>query len=192
MYNGKFSRRRKSRKRLTTMVVSLLLMATMAIGGTAAYFLVHTEPVENTFTPSEVDCKVEETFENNVKTNVNVTNTGNIKAYLRVKLVTYRVNKDGQHIGGDASLENLTIGKGWFPKDGFYYYQNAVEPDGKPAANLIDSITLRGYENGERQVLEVMAEAIQAQGTAPSGNPVITEVWGVGVGTGDEQVREVK
>ena len=60
-----------------------------------------------------MSCTVTEDFDGTTKKNVNVTNTGDIDAYLRVKLVTYRVNDDGQHIGGTAAIPAFTPGDGW-------------------------------------------------------------------------------
>ena len=44
-----------------------------------------------------------------MKSDVNVKNTGDIDAFIRVKLVTYRTNDAGQHIGGTAALPQFTI-----------------------------------------------------------------------------------
>ena len=82
-----------------------------------------------------------------------------------------------QHIGGTAAIPNFTPGEGWVEHDGFYYYTKPVAPDKTPAANLIDTITLTGSYNdadGGKQVIEVMAEAIQSQPETAVG-----EAWGV-------------
>ena len=164
-------------KRSLVLVVSVLALVLAVAGGTLAWLVANSGPVTNTFTPATVSCKVEETFKNNVKSNVNVKNTSDIDAYLRVKLVTYRVNEADQHIGGTAAIPNFTPGEGWVEHDGFYYYTKPVAPDKTPAANLIDTITLTGSYNdadGGKQVIEVMAEAIQSQPETAVG-----EAWGV-------------
>ena len=74
------------------LLISLLALLTLTVGGTVAYLVASTDNVVNTFTPSHVDCTVDEVFNDNTKTSVTVTNTSDINAYLRVKLVTYRVN----------------------------------------------------------------------------------------------------
>ena len=51
-----------------------------------------------------------ESFDGTTKTNVDVVNDSNITAYIRVKLVTYRVNDAGQHIGGTAAIPSFTPG----------------------------------------------------------------------------------
>ena len=169
----------KGRGRLAMMVLSIVLLLGVAIGGTIAWLSTKTTPVTNTFTPAKVTCKVEENFDENtgVKTKVNVTNTGNIAVYIRVKLVTYRTNDAGQHIGGTAELPKFTPGENWVEYGKYYYYTLPVAPDEKPAANLADSMTLTGsYEDadGGKQALDVMAEAIQSEPEKAVG-----EAWGV-------------
>ena len=183
MYHGKYKaqhlqHRRKRRSKKTGMLfLSLLLVATMVVGGTLAYLFTNTEPVENIFTPSYVSCSVTEEFNGTIKSNVNVTNTGNIDAYIRVKLVTYRVNDKEQHIGGTASLPTFKLGENWVLYDGYYYYTLPVAPRESPKTNLTDSMTLIGSytdADGGKQVIEVMAEAIQS---TPA--KAVTEAWGV-------------
>lgn len=194
MYNGQFQakqpqqpqrtpRRRKRRSKKTgTLLFSLVLLLTMMVGGTLAYLTIHTDPVVNQFTPSHVSCTVKEDFDGTTKRNVNVTNTSDIPAYIRVKLVTYRVSDAGEnagkHIGGTADLPAFTLGAGWVKHtDGYYYYTQPVAPGASPAANLTDSMTLTGSytdADGGKQVIEVMAEAIQSVPT----NAVVS-AWGV-------------
>lgn len=169
----------KGRGRLAMMVLSIVLLLGVAIGGTIAWLSTKTTSVTNTFTPAEVNCKVEEDFNEDTgeKTKVNVTNTGNIAVYIRVKLVTYRTNDKGQHIGGTAKLPEFTPGKNWVKHGEYYYYTLPVSPGGKPVANLADSMTLTGsYEDadGGKQALDVMAEAIQSEPEKAVG-----EAWGV-------------
>ena len=188
MYHGKYEaqhlqHRRKRRSKKTGMLfLSLLLVATMVVGGTLAYLFTNTEPVENIFTPSYVSCSVTEEFNGTIKRNVNVTNTGNIDAYIRVKLVTYRVNDKEQHIGGTASLPTFKLGENWVLYDGYYYYTLPVAPRERPKTNLTDSMKLVGsYDDadGGKQVIEVMAEAIQS---VPEN--AVKAAWGAGFSIG--------
>lgn len=189
MYNGKYNnraakpvRRRRSRGLSLPVFVAILLL-TFTVSGTLAWLSAQTTEVENTFTPSNVTCQVNEEFDGTEKTNVNVTNTGNIDAYLRVRLVTYRVNEKDERIGGTAEIPEFTPGEGWFYQGGYYYYQNPVAPGEKPTTELISSIPLVKYDDadGGKQVIEVIAEAIQAQGVDESGTPAVTTAWKVTV-----------
>lgn len=189
MYNGRFQakqpqqpqrpvRRRKRRSKKTgTLLFSLVLLLTMMVGGTLAYLTIQTNPVVNQFTPSHVSCTVTESFDGTTKSNVNVKNDSDINAYIRVKLVTYRVNAANQHIGGTAALPAFTLGAGWVKHGEYYYYTQPVAPGASPAANLTDSMTLTGSytdADGGKQVIEVMAEAIQS---VPAS--AVESAWGV-------------
>lgn len=188
MYHGKYEarhlqRRRKRRSKKTGMLfLSLLLVATMMVGGTLAWLSTKSAPITNTFLPSKVACEVTESFDGKTKSNVNVTNTGDIDAYIRVKLVTYRVNDKGDHIGGTAPLPTFTLGKNWVSYDGYYYYRLPVAPGGSPETNLTESMTLTDSytdADGGKQAIDVMAEAIQANGVADNGTKAVVEAWGV-------------
>lgn len=172
--------------RLTTMVIATVLLLALAIGGTLAWLSTKGDPITNTFTPSKVTCEVTEIFDDirGVKSNVNVENTGDTDAYIRVKLVTYRTNDQGQHIGGTASLPTFTRGANWVWYDGYYYYTRPVAPGEKPEANLTDSMTLTGSytdADGGHQAIDVMAEAIQS---VPE--DAVKAAWGEGFSIGTD------
>ena len=181
-----FDSMKKSKSTTSTktvmLVVAVVLVVCIGVAGTLMFLVDKTSEVTNTFEPANVKCQVEESFDTKVKKNVNVKNTSNIDAYIRVKLVTYRVNDKGEKIGGTATIPNFTLGVGWFEKDGFYYYNKPVAQDAKPATDLIgdSGITLVKYNDadGGRQVVEVIAEAIQSVPTS-----VVAEKWKVKVDT---------
>lgn len=178
--NTRAKQRSRKNTRTITLLIALLLFSALAVGGTVAWLTANATPVENTFTPSNVACSVTENFDGTTKSNVNVTNTGDTEAYIRIKLVTYRVNDDGQHIGGTATLPSFTLGANWKEYGGYYYYTKPVAPKQKPETNLTDSMTLTGsYDDadGGKQVIEVMAEAIQSQPAT-----AVEDSWGVTVG----------
>lgn len=173
MYHGKYEarhlqRRRKRRSKKTGMLfLSLLLVATMMVGGTLAWLSTKSASITNTFLPSKVACEVTESFDGRtgVKSNVNVENTGDIDAYIRVKLVSYRTNDAGQHIGGTAELPAFDLGKGWVEHGGYYYYTKPVKPNQKPEAALTKEMKLKvncDGADGGHQAIDVMAEAIQS------------------------------
>ena len=168
-------------KRSLVLVVSVLVLLLAVAGGTLAW-LTAQDSVANTFTLAHVSCAVMENFDGTTKSNVNVTNTSDIYAYIRVKLVTYRVNAQNQHIGGTASLPNFTLGTGWVKYGDYYYYTKPVAPNQKPETNLTDSMTLIGSymdTDGGKQVIEVMAEAIQS-----SPAEAVGKSWGVTISEG--------
>lgn len=163
--------------RVTAIVMATVLLLALAIGGTVAWLSTKDEPITNTFTPSKVTCKVTESFDGKVKSNVNVENTGNTQAFIRVKLVTYRTNNADEHIGGTATLPSFDLGANWVEYDGYYYYTLPVKAGDKPATNLTkSSMTLtENYPDadGGHQAIDVMAEAIQSVPQA-----AVQDAWG--------------
>ena len=189
MYTGRFESERETPAkhagkrnpkrpggRLAAMTVATVLLLALTVGGTVAWLTSKTNDITNTFTPSKVTCRVDESFNETtgVKSNVKVTNTGDTTAFIRVKLVTYRTNDAGEHIGGTADLPGFTNGD-WISYGGYYYYKLPVAPENQ-TANLINSVTLTKTYNdadGGHQAIDVMAEAIQSQPEA-----AVSEAWG--------------
>lgn len=167
-----------NRKKRLFLLACCALLAVSVIGGTFAYLMQASAQKVNAFTPAQVSCNVDETFDGRIKTNVNVQSTSDIDAYLRVRLVSYRQNAAGEKIGGTAPILPFTLGEGWFYQNGFYYYNKPVAPGESPAADLLSRYELTEYTDadGGVQVLEILAEAIQA-------NPAtaVAEAWGVTV-----------
>lgn len=196
MYTGRFEserrapvrhvRKRTSKRsgsRLAAMTVATVLLLALTIGGTVAWLTSKTDNITNTFTPSKVTCKVEESFDGRVKTNVNVKNTGDTTAFIRVKLVTYRTNDNGDHIGGTAQLPTFDFGQNWVKYGDYYYYTLPVDPGATPASNLTDEIELTAtYDDadGGHQSIDVMAEAIQSEPAQAVG-----QAWGVSISQGN-------
>lgn len=159
-----------------------LLVLTMASGSVFAYMKAKTPVVENMIVPASVNCEIKETFTNNEKTSIKVKNTGNIEAYLRICFVTYWVNtdeNDNEIIVSEPS-KNITD----FPFDdkkwkkgsnNIYYYTEAIAPGAEiEFLKNGEKIILEVDANGNRQVIEVFAEAIQS---LPA--EAVTESWGV-------------
>lgn len=188
MKNGKLelqhsqNEKKRNLNKLQLLILSLLVVTTVTVGGTVAYLTTRTEPVINTFTPSTVSGEVTEEFNGKVKKNIQVKNTGDIAVYVRVKLVTYRVNEKNEHIGGVATIPDFTLGTDWVKHGEYYYYTVPVEPN-HSSASLTDKngIKLREYDDadGGKQVIEVMAEVIQSEPAEAVG-----EAWGVTISEG--------
>ncbi len=172
------------KRRALLLVMAALAALLVSAGGTAAYLADRTERLHNTFTPAEVTCQVTEQVRDNEKTEIRVQNTGNIPAYLRLRLLSYRVNEDGQRIGGTASIPAFLPGEGWLAgEDGCWYYKSPVEPGALTGNLLAGALPLRAYTDadGGRQVIEVVAEAVQAapEQAAEQAWPAVTVVNGL-------------
>ncbi len=164
-------------KKKTVVIITLSLLLTAALCGTVfAYMFARSQTEENSFVPANVACTVSETFNGTAKSSITVKNTGNVAAYLRVRLVTYWVDGDGNIVGKASASLDISPASGWISGDGnIYYYSSPVEPGNSTPNLLASSITL-AEEDGYKQVVEVFAEAIQSK---PAG--AVTESWGVSI-----------
>ena len=163
------------------LILGLLLVALLGVAGTYAYLIATTSPVENSFTPATVSCKIDETFTNNIKTNVRIKNTSDVDAYIRASIVVSFVDTDENTVGivpvlgTDYTMELNLNGTSWFKGgDGFYYCRAKVAPsDFKPV--LITEAKPIG-NSPYRLKIEIVASAIQSLPTN-----AVTDAWGVTV-----------
>lgn len=184
-------------KRLATLLVSLVLVLGVAVGGTVAFLSTRTDSKENTFTPSKVTCEVTETFNNNVKSNVAVKNTGDTTAFIRAAInVTWMKDAEAgteyeaanQTVSAKVPLKGtdysitLAENNNWIQgADGYYYYQLPVNPQDSTEV-LIEDCKLLGsasVPDGYHLSVEIVASAIQS---AP--DSVVQSMWHVTVENG--------
>ena len=161
---------KRMKKKSLLLVAGIVLMLTIAIGGTIAYLVANTESITNTFEPGRVPISVDESFTGGEKSNVKITNDGNVPAYIRAKIIVTWKDKDGNVsaikpvLGTDYSL---STGGGWKEEsDGFYYYTAVVGAE-KSTGYLINSCTKLDTANlpdGYDLSVEIIAESIQAEG----------------------------
>lgn len=200
MYNPKHSTPRRpgrplsSRKALFALV-SVLVLVFAAVGVTVAYLQTQTDPLKNEFTPAKVSCDVEEAFDGNVKSNVSIRNTGDTDAFIRVAIVANWVQTGKNSSVTSVYAQQPVLGvdytvvwaggvednANWLQDDnGFYYYKNAVKPNGA-TDTLIQECTLIGEAPaGYRLAVEIVASAIQA-----SPETVAEKYWHISVENGE-------
>lgn len=177
MYQGKhvkrtkYSKSRANRRKATVLLTTLVLLLTCLVGTTVAYLIMKTNQVTNTFQPASVTCEVNESFENNVKSDVTIKNTGTTEAYIRAAIVvTWKDAENGNVYGrkpvAGTDYEITLNMDDWIKgNDGYYYYKNPVAP-GNSTSALIDrcspvaSKTPAGYGLN----VEILGSAIQAKG----------------------------
>ena len=155
----------------SALIIALALILVLAVGGTVAYIFTQTDPVINTFTPTEAKITVNEQTNDNQKTSITVKNisTG-VPVYIRVALVANMIDEAGNVTGAD--VPTFTPGENWRKgSDGYYYYTQPV-PVGGSTGNLLEkAMTL-----DENMQVVVLADAIQAEPTT-----AVTQAWGVTV-----------
>jgi hypothetical protein len=195
-----------NKKSIIIASVMLLLLAT--VGTTLAYIFTETKPVENTFNPSKVSCAVvEKGYEpvsgeiqniSDIKSNVQIKNTGDTDAYIRVAVVVNWASADGSCVWAQKPADDdytitYNLSNGWFNGgDGFYYYSKAVSP-GESTSVLIDEAKQllaapKGTDGTQYYLsIEIVASAIQS-----TPETVVENHWGVTVENGVITQRLIK
>lgn len=171
------------------LITSVALLLLVAVGTTLAYIFTKTEPVENKFNPSKVSCAVVEDDGDPVaagthntgteKKDVQIKNTGDTDAYIRVAVVVNWMNEDGTKVWATKPVENVDYeiaynlsDNGWVKgSDGFYYYSKVVSPTSPNdlTSVLINNAGLKsgvtaptGTDSTEYYLsIEIIASAIQ-------------------------------
>lgn len=154
-----------------TLLAAIVLILTVTVGGTLAYLIDTKGPITNTFTPGKVNIKVDESFNGSTKSNVAITNTGNVDAKIRAMIVV-TWQKDGviypeaPVAGVDYEIKGLT-GEGWTPNGEWYEYGPTVAPNNATTYLFTSCAPVAGKTpEGYHLVVDVIAEAIQAEGGA--------------------------
>ncbi len=154
----------KKHRILSVLLIAELVVSLLLCGTVFAYMFRRTEYKDNEFTPANVACKVVEEFNGVRKASIQVQNTGNIDAYLRVRLVSYWVDADGNIVAKPSAMPEINMAAGWIKgANNTYYYTKPVGPSAHTGSLLSSPITLEKDENGYMQVIEVFAEAIQSK-----------------------------
>lgn len=174
MYNGSHvSPRKKSgrSRRPLLLLASLVLLLALAVGGTVAWLNSSSGPVTNTMIPGNVPITIKETFNGTTKSEVSVTNNGNIDAYIRVAIVANAVDGEGNIIAGTAPTFTVDESKWQKLDDGYYYYKGAVAPNGTTEQLFKGDVKVTGGE------LNILAESIQVLGGI-NGETASVYAWG--------------
>lgn len=177
--------------------ILLVLVLVSALIPTAYAYMVHkSQTVTNVFIPAHVSCKVVEEFDDIKKDEVKVKNTGNIDAYIRVRVVYRWEDSKGNPVARDASFPKAKIDTANWTDMGnnIYLCKTAVGPDGLTPDLLkepfsVDAVRVEETLQGGQKiyydyypVMEVLAEAVQS-------NPAdaAKEAWGVTITDGKIQ-----
>lgn len=174
------ARRFKQQKmRIPAMILAtVLFLICSTVGGVFAYLLSQPDSITNKFLPAKVTCSVEENFQNGIKSNVKIRNTGNVDAYIRVTVVaTFRDQNGNVLATAPKEGTDYTVtwaSSGWKQgSDGYWYYAKQVSPN-ELTANLIETASLRSAPDGYSLNLQIVASAIQSDPAS-----AVTEAWGI-------------
>ena len=161
-------------KKATILLISTLLLITIAVSGTIAYFTSSPPPLENTVDPAVISIEVvEDNRTDGAQSNVKILNTSNVKVFIRAYVVYNFVSESNStHILGISPIENQDFvtdyaSSGWIKgSDGFWYYETAVDP-GELTLALIESCDpILSAPDGYKLNVRVVAGAIQANPSA--------------------------
>ena len=181
----------KKQIKLRLAIIAILVMLT--IPAVMAYMYFKTNNIDNIFVPANVTCDVIEDYDGEVKSSIKVQNTGNIDAYIRLKVYTYWVNSKGNVVGRtpNPTLSFAYNENDWIQSGNMYYCKKPIQVNGltpellKTGSSIIlDHIEEYVTNNGTtvkyeyKQVVEIVAEGIQSnpdEAAMESWNVVITD-----------------
>lgn len=170
---------KKLNKKGIALLISAVLILSVAVGTTIAYLVDTTGAVEDQFDPAEVICRVnlpdnEDKFGVG-KENWSVTNLGDIHAYIRVAVIVNETNGTNLKWNDSfsATIEPVnTKDDSWtfikVDEDtnfGYYYYNGTVAPGASVPFGKITAANAK---------IQVLAEAIQS-----TPNEAVKTAWGM-------------
>lgn len=178
-------------KKLAVLISALAAVVFIGIGGTVAYIAASSNNVTNAFDKSKVSCEVYETFENNTKENVGVTNTGDTETYIRLHInvtwekddstssaqtVSAAVPESG--VDYEISFYSSSVSKWEQGNDGYWYYTEPVakENSTKPLVEKCEILDTANIPSGYHLSVEIIASAIQSLPTS-----TVEDVWAIEV-----------
>ena len=156
--SGKFS---------LTLLIALILLLTVAVGGTLAFLKAETSVSTNSFAVAGAPTpQIDEQFDGAAKTDVKVTlsNEGRGAYFVRAAIVYSLQNDAGNTVAAvpQAGTDyTVSLGSDWTynAADGYYYYNSTVVPGGS-TENLIDSCVTLNKDYS--LVVDIVAQIIQA------------------------------
>ena len=163
-------------KRSGILLAAVIVLLAGAVGGTWAFLVAQSEPVQNNFTYAHVSCRIDEKFENGVKSDVKIQNTGDIPAYIRARIVVTWKDENG-NVSSTVPVKNTdyTIAfneKDWTQQGGYWYCNTAVDVGGETPV-LITKCEKKGNAPKDYDLsVEILADAIQSEPAS-----AVTEAW---------------
>lgn len=121
-----------------------------------------------------VSIKINETFENNVKSDIKALNDGKLKVYVRAAVVANWCNAAGKiAFPWKGSLELATDSK-WVLLDGFYYYKSPLAKNGLSDKLFINDIQPVDAPDGTHLEVKVVMQAVECDQTMQK----VAAAWG--------------
>ena len=162
---------KRASKKTVLLLTSVFALILMSVGFTAAYYVDTSETVKNKFTAADPEIFINETKTENIKSDRVITNDASenaVAVYVRARLVTYWQDEiDGElrtvPMPAGAEVSGGAVQSGWFVRDGIYYYSQKLQP-GVSSSVMLSPITVTIPDGSTAQcIIDVVAEAIQAE-----------------------------
>lgn len=164
-------------KRSGILLAAVIVLLAGAVGGTWAFLVAQSEPVQNNFTYAHVSCRIDEKFENGVKSDVKIQNTGDIPAYIRARIVVTWKDASGNVSAAvpvkDTDYTITFNGEKWTLQGDYWYCKTAVNPNGFTPELITECKKTGAAPDGYNLSVEILADAIQSEPAS-----AVTEAWG--------------
>ena len=163
-------------KRSGILLAAVIVLLAGAVGGTWAFLVARSEPVQNNFTYAHVSCTINEKFENDVKSDVTIQNTGDIPAYIRARIVVTWKDANGNVSAVPVKNTDYTITfneTDWKQQGDYWYCKTAVDAGGETPVLIIKCEKKGNAPKDYDLSVEILADAIQSEPTN-----AVTEAWG--------------
>lgn len=127
----------------------------------------------------EIDVTVTDEVNGNVKSNVVITNTGNMPEYIRAAIVGCWCDDEGNIVAGwtkdEGTFDGLANSTYWYTgADGYYYYRDPVAPGAATPTALFTTYTAPDApEEGAHLEITITAQAVIADKAVANG------AWGI-------------
>ena len=161
------------------MIVGSFVVVLLLVKQTQAWLLDKTSVRENEFTIAKIDHTIEEEFNGALKTDVQVTNTGNTKSFIRVLILPQWLAKNTLTPVGLVAEETYNISfnqTNWSKKGDYWYYHQPVEAGAQTDILIKSAAPKAGLsKNYQDKVfnLQVITQSVQA-------TPIeaVKDLWG--------------
>ena len=187
------------------MIASLLLVFSLGVGSTLSYVFTKTDPIDNIFASSKVSCAVVTngaspvtggtTVVNTSDLNVQIKNTGDTEAYIRVAVVVNWSTEDGKKVWASVpvlgtdytiSMADLSVLDDWdissFNADGIIYYKHPVAK-GEMTNALPKIIAVNTAPSGTDGTVYYLTVEVAASAIQSIPETTVCDMWGVTVGS---------
>ena len=163
-------------KRSGILLAAVIVLLAGAVGGTWAFLVAQSEPVQNNFTYAHVRCTIKEKFDGTTKSDVQIQNTGDIPAYIRARIVVTWKDVNG-NVSSTVPVKDsdytITFNETDWKQEGDYWYcKTAVDAKDFTPVLITKCEKTGDAPDGYDLSVEILADAIQSE---PAN--AVTEAW---------------